>query len=407
MSCNYLINVEGITKEFYEYKTPFHNVMGLLREKNTPVLNTFVAVSDVSFKINKGERVGIVGANGAGKSTILQMLAGTVIPTSGKIEINGKIAALLELGAGFNPEFTGIENIYLYASLLGIEQGNIESKIPNICDFADIGDFINKPVKTYSSGMFVRLAFSVAINVEPEILIVDEALSVGDYLFQSKCHRAFEEFQKKGGTVLFVSHDLTAVRNTCDRAILINKGKLILDSTPDVVVNSYQELMKTNEIEWMKSQDKLRSEYRFGVGGGSIEDVIISTSDQDDTCDVKASTAMVFKVFYNLLEDFSFPVITFTLRNTSGIEVWGFNTKNMGVIVNKKKGKGVLNIATPNYLATGSYTINVGLVDMPDGAPFIDHDHRWGMKLLSIYGDNNCIGFVNMMPDISFDEVVK
>lgn len=407
MSCNYLINVEGITKEFYEHKTPFHNVLGLLREKNTSVLNKFVAVSDVSFKINKGERVGIVGANGAGKSTILQMLAGTVIPTSGKIEINGKVAALLELGAGFNPEFTGIENIYLYASLLGIEQDVIKSKIPNICDFADIGDFINKPVKTYSSGMFVRLAFSVAINVEPDILIVDEALSVGDYLFQSKCHRAFEQFQQKGGTVLFVSHDLTAVRNTCDRAILINKGKLILDSTPDVVVNSYQELMKTNEIEWLKSQDAIRSEYRFGVGGGSIEDVIISTSDKDDISDVEVNTAMTFKIYYNLFEDFSFPVITFTLRNSSGIDIWGVNTKQMDLVVNNKKGKGVLNITIPNHLSTGAYTLNAGLVDMPDDVPFIDHDHRWGMKLLSIYGHNDCIGFVNMKPVISLGEVVK
>lgn len=183
-----------------------------------------------------------------------------------KIEVKGKVAALLELGAGFNPEFTGIENIYLYASLLGIDREVTESRIDAICDFAEIGDFINRPVKTYSSGMFVRLAFSVAINVNPDILIVDEALSVGDYLFQTKCHRAFEQFQEQGGTVLFVSHDLTAVRNTCDRAILIDKGCMLLDDRPDVVVNSYQELMKTKEIQWLKSQVALRSEYRFGMG---------------------------------------------------------------------------------------------------------------------------------------------
>ncbi|OEE68106.1 teichoic acid ABC transporter ATP-binding protein [Enterovibrio norvegicus FF-33] len=404
MLCNEAIKISGITKEFHQFKTPIRSVYRLLANKSMDGADNFIAVSDVSFSVKKGERVGIVGANGAGKSTILQMIAGTINPSKGTVEVNGKVAALLELGAGFNLEFTGIENIYLYASLLGIDKTTIEKRIPYIKAFADIGDFIEKPVKTYSSGMFVRLAFSVAINVDPDILIVDEALSVGDYLFQSKCHRAFEQFQSKGGTVLFVSHDLTAVRNTCDRAILIDKGKMILDSTPDVVVNSYQELMKTNEITWLKSQSEIRSEYRFGEGGGIIDDVIVSSKGKYDVLDIEANSDISFKLIYELYDDFEHPVVTLTLRNASGIDVWGVNTKQMGLKLNGAKGKKEITISVPNFLAVGSYTINAGLVDFPENMPFIEHDHRWGMKLLTISGDTNCMGFINMKPSVHVDE---
>ncbi|MGN5188815.1 ABC transporter ATP-binding protein [Aeromonas veronii] len=400
MSSNNAISIKGLHKKFSQYKTPFHNVYSLLMGKELESIGGFSAVSGVSFDVKFGERVGIVGANGAGKSTILQMIAGTIRPTSGTIEVNGKVAALLELGAGFNPEFTGIENIYLYASLLGIDRSVIEERIPAIRDFADIGDFVYKPVKTYSSGMFVRLAFSVAINVDPDILIVDEALSVGDYLFQSKCHRAFERFQASGGTVLFVSHDLTAVKNTCDRAILIDKGQLILDSTPEVVVNSYQELMKTNEITWLKEQDEIRSEYRFGKGGGRINNVVISTEQQNDINEVLLGQDIVFDINYSLNSIFDKPIITLTLRNTAGIDIWGVNTYKTGIDLPRGLGSYRIRIKVSNHLGLGSYTINVGLVDMPDGAPFVEHDHRWGMKLLTVTGKSDCLGFVNMTPTV-------
>lgn len=324
MSCENLIEIDNLTKEFFQYKSPFHNVYSLLTNTNNAEIGKFTAVNNVSFTIKKGERVGIVGANGAGKSTILQLIAGTLKATRGTINVNGRVAALLELGAGFNPEFTGMENIFLYASLLGIDKDVIKTRIDDICNFAEIGDFIQRPVKTYSSGMFVRLAFSVAINVNPDILIVDEALSVGDYLFQTKCHRAFELFQERGGTVLFVSHDLTAVRNTCDRAILIDKGCLLLDDKPDVVVNSYMELMKTKEIQWLKSQDILRSEYRFGTGGGKVSEVIVCTENADDVAEVNAGEDLIFKITLELTIEFNNPIFTLALRNTSGIDVWGF-----------------------------------------------------------------------------------
>lgn len=398
MWSDYVVKIEKLTKEFYQYSSPFHNVYSLLKVIPGEGTGKFTAVNDVSFGVRKGERVGIVGANGAGKSTILQMIAGTLQPTRGKIEVRGKVAALLELGAGFNPEFTGIENIYLYASLLGIDRQTTEERIDAICAFAEIGDFINRPVKTYSSGMFVRLAFSVAINVNPDILIVDEALSVGDYLFQTKCHRAFEQFQEQGGTVLFVSHDLTAIRNTCDRAILIDKGCLLLDDKPDVVVNSYQELMKTKEIQWLKSQVALRSEYRFGLGGGEIIDVIISTADEVDITEVALGQPMTISIILDLETEVENPVFTMTLRNTSGIDVWGFNSRAVGIDIKPGIGKRKITVKVPNNLGMGSYTVNAGLIDMiPDGQ-YLEHDHRWGMKLLSIVGKANTIGFINMEP---------
>lgn len=398
MSSDYIVNIENLSKEFYQYRSPFHNVYNLLKRNPGEGTTKFTAVNDVTFGIRKGERVGIVGANGAGKSTILQMIAGTLQPTRGKIEVNGKVAALLELGAGFNPEFTGIENIYLYASLLGIDRHVTADRIDAICDFAEIGDFIHRPVKTYSSGMFVRLAFSVAINVNPDILIVDEALSVGDYLFQTKCHRAFEQFQQQGGTVLFVSHDLTAVRNTCDRAILIDKGCMLLDDKPDIVVNSYQELMKTKEIQWLKSQVALRSEYRFGLGGGEIIDVVISTEKSSDITEVPLNQPMTLSIVLNFKTEFTNPVFTLTLRNTSGIDVWGFNSKTVGINVTPGIGKRKITVSVPNNLGLGSYTVNAGLIDMLPNGQYQEHDHRWGMKLLSIVGKANTIGFISMEP---------
>ncbi|WP_313079860.1 ABC transporter ATP-binding protein [Atlantibacter sp.] len=400
MSCEYIINVQGLTKSFYQYKSPFHNIYGLLTNNNELSSGKFTAIENVSFGIKKGERVGIVGANGAGKSTILQMIAGTLKPTKGTIEVKGRVAALLELGAGFNPEFTGLENIFLYASLLGIDKEITKSRVDDICEFAGIGDFIHRPVKTYSSGMFVRLAFSVAINVNPDILIVDEALSVGDYLFQSKCHRAFEQFQAKGGTVLFVSHDLTAVRNTCDRAILIDKGQLIMDDDPNIVVNSYQELMKTKEIQWLKSQVTIRSEYRFGQGGGKIIDIEITAKDKQDISEVEINTDFEISVLLDFTEYFHNPVFTLTLRNTSGIDVWGFNSRGINLCIEPGTGKRKFKVRVPNHLSIGSYTINAGLIDMPEGSQYIEHDHRWGMKLLSVIGKCSNIGFINMEPSI-------
>ena len=201
------------------------------------------ALNGVSMNIYRGETVGIIGTNGSGKSTILKIITGVLNPTAGEAHVAGRISALLELGAGFNMEYNGIENVYLNGTMMGFTDREIDAKLPEILEFADIGDYVNQPVKTYSSGMFVRLAFAVAINIEPEILIVDEALSVGDVFFQAKCYHKFEEFKKMGKTIVFVSHDLSIISKYCDRVFLLNKGNLLGEGSPKEMIDAYKRVL--------------------------------------------------------------------------------------------------------------------------------------------------------------------
>lgn len=234
------IKVTNVSKIYKLYDTPaarLKDALGLARKKN---YREHAALHDVTLEIKKGETVGIIGTNGSGKSTLLKIITGVIRQTEGEVEVDGRISALLELGAGFNMEYTGIENVYLQGDMMGFSRQEIEQKMEDILGFADIGDFVHQPVKTYSSGMFVRLAFAVAINIEPEVLIVDEALSVGDVFFQAKCYRKFEEFKKQGKTILFVSHDLGSITKYCDRAILLNKGRKVMEGTPKEAVDRYK-----------------------------------------------------------------------------------------------------------------------------------------------------------------------
>lgn len=243
MSSNIAIEVDGLSKCYHIYDRPRDRLMQMLIRGRRQYYREFWAVKDVGFKIYKGETVGIVGRNGSGKSTLLQMICGTLNPTSGSVKANGRIAALLELGSGFNPEFTGRENVYMNAAVLGLKPNEIDERLDDILGFAEIGDFIDQPVKTYSSGMLVRLAFSVAINVEPQILIVDEALSVGDELFQRKCFSRIESIRASGATILFVSHSGGTVVELCDRAILMDCGEMLAVGTPKQIVGRYQKLL--------------------------------------------------------------------------------------------------------------------------------------------------------------------
>lgn len=220
----YAIQVKDVSKMYKLYDRNRDRLLDAFGLSKTPRYHEHYALHNLNFSVKKGETVGIIGTNGAGKSTILKIITGVLNPTDGQVEINGRISALLELGAGFNMEYTGIENIYLNGTMIGFSREEIDKKLEDILKFADIGDFVYQPVKTYSSGMFVRLAFAVAINIEPEILIVDEALSVGDVFFQAKCYKKFEDFKKLGKTILFVSHDLGSIAKYCDRVVLLNKG---------------------------------------------------------------------------------------------------------------------------------------------------------------------------------------
>ncbi|MGG3507638.1 ABC transporter ATP-binding protein [Paenibacillus lautus] len=235
-----IIEIKNLSKNYKMYNKPSDRLKETIFRKKKHI--DFTALADLSFQVEKNECLGIIGKNGSGKSTLLKIITGVLAPTSGEVKISGKISALLELGAGFNPELTGMDNIYLNGTIMGFSRGEIETKIPEILEFADIGEFINHPVKTYSSGMFVRLAFAVAINVEPDILIVDEALSVGDLRFQQKCYRKIDEL-KKSKTIIFVSHDMSVINKYCDRIIWINEGKLVDEGTPKEISKKYQAYM--------------------------------------------------------------------------------------------------------------------------------------------------------------------
>ena len=237
-----VIEIKNITKIYNLYNNPSDRLKEALFSRKSRHTE-FAALNDVSFDVRKGEILGIIGKNGSGKSTILKIITNVLTPTSGECIVKGKIAALLELGAGFNMEYTGIENIYLNGQMIGFSKEEMDKKLQDIIDFADIGEHIYQPVKTYSSGMFARLAFSVAISVDPDILIVDEALSVGDVFFQNKCYRRFEEFRDKGKTILFVTHDMGSVIRYCNRCVLLNAGKKVGEGKPQEMVDLYKRIM--------------------------------------------------------------------------------------------------------------------------------------------------------------------
>lgn len=267
MSCESAIEVDQVSKRFLMYEKPEDRLKQMVVPKLQQLLGRpskryyreFAAVNNVTFNVPRGETVGIIGRNGSGKSTLLQMVCGTLQPSSGSVAVNGRVAALLELGSGFNPEFTGRENVFLNAAILGLSREEIEQRYEKISEFAGIGQFINQPVKTYSSGMYVRLAFAVATNVDPDILVVDEALSVGDEAFQRKCFARIEQIKDRGGTILFVSHNPQSVIQLCDRAVLMDRGEKIMEGSPKIVVSHYQRMLNLSGDEAETARDKIKA----------------------------------------------------------------------------------------------------------------------------------------------------
>ncbi|MDJ9033983.1 ABC transporter ATP-binding protein [Clostridium perfringens] len=295
------IRVKDLTKKYKLYQKRSERLANAFgKEKN---IKEFYALKGVFFEISKGECVGIIGHNGAGKSTLLKLLTGVAFPTSGEIEINGRLASMLELGSGFNPELTGMENIYFNGSLNGLTKEEIDGKLKDILEFADIGNFIEQPVKNYSSGMFARLAFAVAINVDPDILIVDEILSVGDVGFQVKCMEKFNEFKKKGKTILYVSHGLGTVKKFCDRAIWLQKGEVVDDGNSVIVVERYYNLnFNPANIEQLKDHKS---------------DIINSIAVKSNTKNVEYLEKLDLEVEYDLISnDLKDPNIVLEFRKT-------------------------------------------------------------------------------------------
>lgn len=312
MNKEYVIKIENLTKEYKMYDKKIHRLLEILLPKYQKH-RTFRAVDNMNLQIEKGEILGILGKNGAGKSTLLKMITGVVIQTQGDIKVKGKISSLLELGAAFNMELTGYDNIYQHGQVMGLTKEEIKAKEKEIIDFADIGEHLYQPVKTYSSGMFARLAFSCAINVEPEVLIVDEVLSVGDMAFQEKSITKMKEICKNGTTIIFVSHSLQAIKNFCSRAIWMQKGKIVMDGNTVDVTEKYQESMIDKPREEMLEQKKLKATHQDNKN----KSINIKKVESD-------------KKEYNLYEDIN---IKIELENRKNIDKYGvgiiiYNSKN-------------------------------------------------------------------------------
>jgi len=290
MNSSTSIKIRNLSKIYAVYDNPANRLKQTFYRGSKSFYKESTALLPIDLDINKGEILGIVGRNGSGKSTLLQLICGTVTPTSGEVEVDGRISALLELGSGFNPEFTGKDNVYLNASILGFSQDEIDKKYDSIIEFSGIKDHINRPVKTYSSGMYVRLAFSVAIATEPDILIVDEALAVGDEIFQRKCYSRINELKENGTTILFVSHSANKVIELCDRAILLDSGELLLDGKPKKVISYYHKLIfaPSNSIKDVKEEIKqeFQSEDNTSTEGKSNIDLSCNNKILNETSEV-------------------------------------------------------------------------------------------------------------------------
>ena len=337
------VGVENVSKQYRIYDRPSDRLAESLSRGRLRRHREFWALRDVSFEVQAGTTVGIIGQNGCGKSTLLQIISGTLTPTHGEVRSEGRIAALLELGAGFDPEFTGVENVFMNASLMGFSRRETTELLPNIERFAEIGQFINQPVKTYSSGMYVRLAFAIAASVEPDILVVDEALAVGDAVFQHRCIRRIKELHDRGSTILFVSHDTAAVRALCDRAILLNAGRMIADGNPADVLNDYQRIVMEREeaydadtaVEESAGENGGRAPvqytYRHGDGSASIIKTELCDSAGRPVQIVETGAPLTANVTVRFNKEVEAPVIGFLIRNRLGIHAYGTNTKEQEI----------------------------------------------------------------------------
>lgn len=431
---DYAIRVKHISKM---YKLFDHNrdrvldAFGWTRKKR---YKEHYALKDLSFDVPRGKTVGIIGTNGAGKSTILKIITGVLTPTTGEIEINGRISALLELGAGFNQEYTGIENIYLSGTMMGYSHKEVDEKMQEILDFADIGDFVYQPVKLYSSGMFVRLAFAVAINIDPEILIVDEALSVGDVFFQSKCYRKFEEFREAGKTVLFVSHDLGSVARYCDHVILLDHGRKVSEGNSKDIIDLYKRILvnqvdvdavirgETDEAgrplnggEEKKQQNKSglwKDHFKINpqvneYGDGSAEIVDFGIQDSDgawtDTLEKDKTFKIKTKVkFHTKIEN---PIFTFTIKNRQGIAISGTNTmlEKKNLFTAEDGDTYVCTFEQDMNLQSGTYLLSVSCTGY-DGVEFTVYHRLYDVISMTVISDKDTVGFFDMHSEVTIDK---
>jgi len=420
---NIAIKVKNLTKIYHLYDKPQDRLKEALNPFKKSYHHDFFAMNDVSFEIKKGETVGIIGKNGAGKSTLLKMITGVLTPTQGSIETKGTIASLLELGAGFNPDMTGLENIYLNGTLMGFSKEEMATRVDAILEFADIGEFIHQPVKMYSSGMFARLAFSVSIAVEPDILIVDEALSVGDMAFQMKCFKKFQDFQAQGRTILFVTHGLDTIIRYCTRGIVIDEGQLIFDDSPKLAVDTFKKVLsgnfyeketntEENSTDIIDGQVSLKEFFdrhieldTYGNGKASIIDygILDQHNKPSAILDYNSEFKIIMKVkFFENIEN---PIFAFTLKDSKGLEITGTNSMMKHIVTGTYENGQILTVTFSQKanLQLGKYALSLGCVTINETGVEV-FNRIYDAILFEVIGSEQMVGFFDLRSEISVND---
>ena len=431
MQSNLAINVCDVTKIYRLYDKPIDRLKESISLTHKKYHKEFFALDKISFSVEKGSTVGIIGTNGSGKSTILKIITGVLNPTTGSVEVDGNISALLELGAGFNMDYTGIENIYMNGTMMGFSREQMEAKLPEILEFADIGDFVYQPVKTYSSGMFVRLAFALAINVEPEILIVDEALSVGDVFFQAKCYRRMEEIRKTGTTILMVTHDMGSVIKYCDKVILLNKGEFLAEGPAGEMVDLYKKILagrmddleadlakrldsnfsdmmelnndinKTHAKEYhglMKEKISINpNKTEYGDGRAEIYDLGLLDSKGELTNLLLKGEEFTIREKIRFNANIESPIFTFTIKDKKGTELSGTNTMFEGVPVKPVKpgDEAVVEFKQKMTLQGGEYLLSMSCTGFENGTHVVYH-RLYDVTFITVISNKNTVGVYDM-----------
>lgn len=376
------------------------------------------ALNGVNLCIRKGETVGIIGTNGSGKSTILKIITGVLNPTSGQVKVDGRISALLELGAGFNQEYNGIENVYLNGTMQGFSDKEIDEKLPEILEFADIGDYVNQPVKTYSSGMFVRLAFAVAINIEPEILIVDEALSVGDVFFQAKCYHKFEEFKKMGKTIVFVSHDLSVISKYCDRVFLLNKGTLLGEGSPKEMIDAYKRVL-VGQYEIPGQEEQAAPEegspvqeavnpdvQEYGTKQAEILEYYLTDERGVRALAILKGSEFTVHMRVAFQAHVPAPIFAFSFKDAMGTEITGTNTMIEKAFLESGEPGQVKDITFTQRMSLqgGEYLLSLGVTGY-EGDRFQVYHRLYDVLDVTVVSDKDTVGYFDMDSKVAVKEV--
>lgn len=409
------ITVKDLKKVYKLYDKPsdrFREAFGLTRKK----AKEHYALNGVSLEIFQGETVGIIGTNGSGKSTILKIITGVLSPTSGEVNVNGRISALLELGAGFNMEYNGIENVYLNGTMMGFSQKEIDVKLPEILKFADIGDYVYQPVKTYSSGMFVRLAFAVAINIEPEILIVDEALSVGDVFFQAKCYHKFEEFKKMGKTIVFVSHDLSSISKYCDRVYLLNQGNLLGEGSPKEMIDAFKrvlvgqyEIHDKEDMDIHIPENVLNPELlEYGTKQAEMTEFYITDDKGVKTTAVIKGTEFTIHVKVAFRDRIVAPIFAFSFKNIKGTEITGTNSMIEKAFLEPVEAGVVKEVTFKQNMSLqgGEYLLSLGVTGY-EGSEFQVYHRLYDVLNVTVVSDKDTVGFYDMNSKVEVKNAAK